>query len=162
MICFCNCAAATAVKWLQSCPTLCDPIDGSPPVPVHVSFSFENRLRRGFRIGKGPWLHSPVGRFLQLFVLFLDNSIGLTVSIVKYHPLGGGRGLKSMQHPISKAHGSHKPHLPATTSLPPGFPPDSIKRKGFCPPSPMTFKKCPFDAPSEASKLEQDRVLSLL
>ena len=24
-------AAATAVKSLQSCPTLCDPIDGSPP-----------------------------------------------------------------------------------------------------------------------------------
>ena len=30
------CAAATAAKSLQSCPTLCDPIDGSPrgsPVP---------------------------------------------------------------------------------------------------------------------------------
>ena len=29
-------AAAVAVKWLQSCPTLCDPIDSSPrgsPVP---------------------------------------------------------------------------------------------------------------------------------
>ena len=27
-----NCpAAATAAKSLQSCPTLCDPIDGSPP-----------------------------------------------------------------------------------------------------------------------------------
>ena len=24
-------ATATAAKWLQSCPTLCDPIDGSPP-----------------------------------------------------------------------------------------------------------------------------------
>ena len=24
-------AAAAAAKWLQSCPTLCDPIDGSPP-----------------------------------------------------------------------------------------------------------------------------------
>ena len=24
-------AAATAAKWLQSCLTLCDPIDGSPP-----------------------------------------------------------------------------------------------------------------------------------
>ena len=23
--------AAAAAKWLQSCPTLCDPIDGSPP-----------------------------------------------------------------------------------------------------------------------------------
>ena len=26
-------AAAVAVKSLQSCPTLCDPIDGSPPGP---------------------------------------------------------------------------------------------------------------------------------
>ena len=24
-------AAAAAAKWLQLCPTLCDPIDGSPP-----------------------------------------------------------------------------------------------------------------------------------
>ena len=24
-------AAAAAAKWLQSCPTLCDSIDGSPP-----------------------------------------------------------------------------------------------------------------------------------
>ena len=22
---------AAAAKWLQSCPTLCDPVDGSPP-----------------------------------------------------------------------------------------------------------------------------------
>ena len=27
-------AAAAAAKWLQSCPTLCDPIDGSPPGPT--------------------------------------------------------------------------------------------------------------------------------
>ena len=26
-----NAAAAAAAKLLQSCPTLCDPIDGSPP-----------------------------------------------------------------------------------------------------------------------------------
>ena len=33
-ICICICraaAAAAAAKSLQSCPTLCDPIDGSPP-----------------------------------------------------------------------------------------------------------------------------------
>ena len=28
------CAAAAAAKLLQSCPTLCDPIDGSPPGPT--------------------------------------------------------------------------------------------------------------------------------
>ena len=27
-------AAAVAAKLLQSCPTLCDPIDGSPPGPA--------------------------------------------------------------------------------------------------------------------------------
>ena len=26
-----NVLSAAAAKWLQSCPTLCDPIDGSPP-----------------------------------------------------------------------------------------------------------------------------------
>ena len=35
-VCVCVCvykmtAAAVAAKSLQSCPTLCDPIDGSPP-----------------------------------------------------------------------------------------------------------------------------------
>ena len=46
-------AAAAAAKSLQSCPTLCDPIDGSPPgSPVHgilqartlewVAISFSN------------------------------------------------------------------------------------------------------------------------
>ena len=29
----CMVAAAAAAKSLQSCPTLCDPIDGSPPGP---------------------------------------------------------------------------------------------------------------------------------
>ena len=28
------CTAAAAAKSLQSCPTLCDPIDGSPPGPA--------------------------------------------------------------------------------------------------------------------------------
>ena len=28
------CTAAAAAKSLQSCPTLCDPIDGSPPKPL--------------------------------------------------------------------------------------------------------------------------------
>ena len=31
LFCFCCFAAAAAAKSLQSCPTLCDPIDGSPP-----------------------------------------------------------------------------------------------------------------------------------
>ena len=32
-------AAAAAAKSLQSCPTLCDPIDGSPPAPPSLGFS---------------------------------------------------------------------------------------------------------------------------
>ena len=32
-LCICMYAAAAAAKLLQSCPTLCDPIDGSPPGP---------------------------------------------------------------------------------------------------------------------------------
>ena len=53
----CKAATAAAAKLLQSCPTLCDPIDGSPPgsaVPgilqarilewVAISFSRHARL----------------------------------------------------------------------------------------------------------------------
>ena len=51
--CIAAAAATAAVKSLQSCPTLCDPIDGSPPgssVPgilqarilVWVAISFSN------------------------------------------------------------------------------------------------------------------------
>ena len=32
-------AAAAAAKSLQSCPTLCDPIDGSPQAPPSLGFS---------------------------------------------------------------------------------------------------------------------------
>ena len=32
-------AAAFAAKSLQSCLTLCDPIDGSPPAPLSLGFS---------------------------------------------------------------------------------------------------------------------------
>ena len=32
-------AAAATTKSLQSCPTLCDPIDGSPPAPLSLGFS---------------------------------------------------------------------------------------------------------------------------
>ena len=32
-------SAAAAAKSLQSCPTLCDPIDSSPPTPPSPGFS---------------------------------------------------------------------------------------------------------------------------
>ena len=34
-----NAAAAAAAKSLQSCPTLCDPVDGGPPAPPSLGFS---------------------------------------------------------------------------------------------------------------------------
>ena len=53
LICYMNVVAAAAAKLLQSCPTLCDPIDGSPPgsaipgilqarTPEWVAISFSN------------------------------------------------------------------------------------------------------------------------
>ena len=36
-------AAAAAAKSLQSCPTLCDPIDGSPQAPPSLGFSRQER-----------------------------------------------------------------------------------------------------------------------
>ena len=57
-------AAAAAAKSLQSCPTLCDPIDGSPPCsPVPgilqarilewVAAGVQPRLIQGVRSGDG-------------------------------------------------------------------------------------------------------------
>ena len=43
-----NAAAAAAAKSLQSCPTLCDPIDGSPPaspVPGILERSYYKELK---------------------------------------------------------------------------------------------------------------------
>ena len=37
-------AAAAAAKSLQSCPTLCDPIDGSPPDPPSLGFSKQEHV----------------------------------------------------------------------------------------------------------------------
>ena len=35
--------AAAAAKSLQSCPTLCDPVDGSPQAPSSLGFSSQER-----------------------------------------------------------------------------------------------------------------------
>ena len=54
-------AAAAAAKLLQSCPTLCDPIDGSPPGPAipgilqarileWVAISFSNAWKRKVKV----------------------------------------------------------------------------------------------------------------
>ena len=44
-------AAAAAAKMLQSCPTLCDPIDGNPPVPeILLSLTYTPVIRLKFCI----------------------------------------------------------------------------------------------------------------
>ena len=40
------CAAAAAAKSFQSCPTLCDPIDGSPQAPLSLGFSRQEHWSR--------------------------------------------------------------------------------------------------------------------
>ena len=48
--------AAAAAKWFQSCPTLCDPIDGSPPgspipgILEWVAISFSNAWKWKVRV----------------------------------------------------------------------------------------------------------------
>ena len=76
--------AAAAAKWLQSCPTLCDPIDGSPPgCPIpgilqartleRVAISFSNAWKwkvkvkslSHVRLLETPWTASPPGSSVQ-------------------------------------------------------------------------------------------------
>ena len=47
-------AAAAAAKSLQSCPTLCDPIDGSHQAPPSLGFSRQEHWRI-------PWMEEPGG-----------------------------------------------------------------------------------------------------
>ena len=76
-------AAAAAAKSLQSCPTLCDPIDGSPPgSPIPgilqartlewVAISFSNAWKWK---GKVKWLS-----FLTLKAAFLTFSVSAYVN----------------------------------------------------------------------------------
>ena len=48
------CAAAAAAKSLQSCPTLCDPIDGSPPMFLDKVFKCEAEEGTGLGWGRLP------------------------------------------------------------------------------------------------------------
>ena len=67
-----TCAAAAAAASLQSCPTLCDPIDGSPPgSPVpgilqartleRVAISFSNAWKWKVKVKTCPTLQDPSG-----------------------------------------------------------------------------------------------------
>ena len=64
-------AAAAAPKSLQSCPTLCDPIDGSPPgssvhrilqatIPEWVAISFSNACMHAKLLQSCPTLCDPM------------------------------------------------------------------------------------------------------
>ena len=48
----CNAAAAAAAKLLQSCPTLCDPIDGSPSGSTVPGILQARTLEQGIPIAK--------------------------------------------------------------------------------------------------------------
>ena len=66
-----QCAAAAAAKSLQSCPTLCDPIDGSPtgsPIPgilqarilEWAAISFSNACKHAKSLQSCPTLCNPI------------------------------------------------------------------------------------------------------
>ena len=98
-------AASAAAKWLQSCPTLCDPIDGSPlgfPIPgilqartlewVAISFS-SLLLLPGQWIPSSLHLHSCHAHHLcLLFFLSLFN-IPFKYSVLKYHSIVQKKGI---------------------------------------------------------------------
>ena len=99
--------AAAAAKSLQSCPTLCDPIDGSPPgspVPgilqartlewVAISFSKQGRLLITGLLGKhglffkngniltGSCMRKPLGRWCYLQESYLRPSPNHPTSVI--------------------------------------------------------------------------------
>ena len=49
------CSAAAAAKLLQSCPTLCDPIDGSPPGPAVPGILQARTLELGAISSSNAW-----------------------------------------------------------------------------------------------------------
>ena len=77
-------AAAAAAKSLQSCPTLCDPIDGSPPgSPVRgilqarilewVAISFELMSPASPALAGGFFTTEPPGKLRILMLLLLSH-----------------------------------------------------------------------------------------
>ena len=83
-----NLAAAAAAKSLQSCPTLCNPIDGSPPGSPVPGFSrqehwsglpFPSPMQES---GKWKWRHSVVTN-LDSILKSRDITASTKVSIIK-------------------------------------------------------------------------------
>ena len=64
------CSAAAAAKSLQSCPTLCDPIDGSPPSSP-VPGMFQARILEWVAISfSNAWKWEVIGKLLSCVRLF--------------------------------------------------------------------------------------------
>ena len=102
--------AAAAAKSLQSCPTLCDPIDGSPPgSPIPgilqakmlewVPISFSNALKWKVKVkslSRGGSVKFCISNFFQAFLsmpfvdslFFLEMWIILANNLIQLFPLG--------------------------------------------------------------------------
>ena len=103
-------AAAAAAKSLQSCPTLCDPIDGSPPgSPVPgilqarilkwVAISFSNACIHAKSLQSGPTLCDPMdssppgssaqgilqARILEWVAISFSNNGYIVGTIIVWH-----------------------------------------------------------------------------
>ena len=65
-----KCEPAAAAKSLQSCSTLCDPIDGSPPGSPFLGFSSQEPKRR--QISRGHHVDVHICKYLYLISQVLD------------------------------------------------------------------------------------------
>ena len=86
------CLSADAAKSLQSCPTLCDPIDGSPPgspipgihqarTPEWVAISFSNARKWKVKVkslSPGRLFTTPTVYYIMLFTNSSDINRGLS------------------------------------------------------------------------------------
>ena len=91
-------AATAAAKWLQSCPTLCDPIDGSPPgSSVHgilwarilewVAISF-SKLAQNHGQNPVSWIPSRTpGLVIPPYIYSLFSALGIHPLTQKRLPL---------------------------------------------------------------------------
>ena len=95
-------AAAAAAKSLQSCPTLCDPIDSSPPgsaIPgilqartlEWVDISFSNTCITHWELRQSFTLNNPVGPYLPTIItIILCVSNHIVVEFYMFFPIAFG------------------------------------------------------------------------
>ena len=82
-------AAAAAAKSLQSCPTLCDPMDGSPPgspVPGILQARTLEWVAISFKMSSRPSQTLIHKLFLKVIILFISFSVSsLNFSTTQVH-----------------------------------------------------------------------------